>query len=90
MGDALAILGLLAFGPGLLAYVGYLIRQKRWRDSVPLLEAVFDKAVGVEPTPRNRIDHAFMIVQLSLMALVGIIVTGLGLFVVLKDSGILE
>jgi hypothetical protein len=90
MSDALVILGLLAFGPGLLTYVGYLVRQRRWCDSVPLLEAVVDKTVGVEPPPRNRIDHVFMIVQLSLMTLVGIIVTGLGLFVVLKDSGILE
>ena len=90
MSEAFATLLLIAFGPGLLTYVGFLVRRNRWRDAAPALEVVIDKAVGIEPPPRNRTDHAFMIFQLVMMMFVGLIVTGLGLFVLLNDSGILE
>jgi hypothetical protein len=85
-----AIALLIVFGPGLLTYVDFLIRRSRWRESVPLLEAAIDRVAGIGPPSRNRIDHFFTLFQLVMMTLTGLIVTGLGIFVIVADSGILE
>lgn len=63
MSDALTIIGLILLGPGLLVYVGFLVRHGRWRESVPLIEVALDRVVGINPPPRNRIDHVFMRIQ---------------------------
>ncbi len=90
MSDVLVILGLVLFGPGLLIYVGFLLRRNRWRESVPLIEVAIDRAVGVQPPVRSRVDHFFTLAQLLAISFFGLVATGLGLFVILKDYGILE
>jgi hypothetical protein len=85
MSDIAAIALLIVFGPGLLTYVVWLVRSNRWRDAVPMIEVAIDKAAGVEVPPRNRVDNGFMLFQLVMMTIVGVIVTGLGLFVFISD-----
>ena len=90
MSDIVVLVGLAVFGPGLLAYVSFLVRRRRWRESVPLLEAVIDRAAGVEPPARNSTDRFFALVQLGAMSFVGLIATGLGMIVILETLGLTE
>lgn len=90
MSDFAVVAMLIFFGPGLLIYVTYLVRTQRWRDSVPLLEAVIDRTAGIEPPPRNQTDHIFTLIQLGAMTFVGLIFSGLGLIILLEALGFTE
>lgn len=90
MSDIVVILGLVLFGPGLLTSVGFLVRGRRWRESVPLLEAVIDRAIGIEPPARNRIDRFFTLIQLGAMSFVGLVATGLGVVILFETLGLTE
>jgi hypothetical protein len=88
--NAVAILPLLIFGPGLLAYLYWLGGRHRWQESVSFLEVVLNKAGGTSPKPPSRIDHAFILFQVALMLFTALIVTGLGLFILFETLGFTE
>ena len=90
MSDVITIVVLILVGPGLLAYVGFLVRQGRWRDSVPLIEVAIDRVVGIEPPPRNRTDHFFVRVQLILVSFIGLIMSCLFAVILFEAFGFTE
>lgn len=54
-----AMIFLLFAGPGMLALGVWSLRSGAWRDGVPLLELLVDRALGETPPPRNAWDHRF-------------------------------
>ncbi|MPT47762.1 MAG: hypothetical protein E2598_04970 [Sphingobium sp.] len=71
MKDILGVLVLLISGPFFLWIGVQSLRHRRWRDSVPLLEAMIDHAAGLEPPPRNIWDRRFAFAQAILFTIFG-------------------
>jgi len=62
------ILMLTAAGPGCVGVGVWSLRTRAWREGVPALELLIDRAVGAEPPPRTKYDrisnhvHAWLLV----------------------------
>jgi hypothetical protein len=51
------VLLLTVMGPGFFALGVWNLRTRAWRDGVPALELLIDRASGAEPPPRTRTDR---------------------------------
>ena len=69
--DVGAFLFLLFAGPGLLTLGVTSLRHGWWRESVPLLEVVIDRAAGIDSPPRNRWDRWLARVQAWMFVVIG-------------------
>ncbi len=65
------LLFLILAGPGLLWAGIVSLRRGYWRDSVPLLEVVIDRAAGLDPPPRTAWDQRFAYAQAWLHIAIG-------------------
>ena len=54
---AFGILLLAFLGPGCIILGIWTLRSQAWRDGVPLLELVVDRALGAEPPERSARDR---------------------------------
>ncbi len=66
-----AMIFLIAAGPGFLWMGIASLRRGYWRESVPLLEVVIDRAAGIEPPPRNKWDRRFALFQAWMFVIIG-------------------
>lgn len=62
---------LIVTGPGFLWLGIQSLRRGWWRESVPLLEVVIDRAAGIEPPPRTALDRRFAVAQAILFTVFG-------------------
>ena len=62
---------LVVIGPGFLWLGIQSLRRGWWRESVPLLEVVIDRAAGLEPPPRTTWDRRFALFQAILFTIFG-------------------
>jgi hypothetical protein len=58
-------------GPGFLALGIWNLRTCAWRDGVPALELLIDRAIGEEPPPRTKTDRMFSHINGWLMIVFG-------------------
>lgn len=68
---AFLILFLLLAGPYFLWIGVQSLRRGWWRESVPLLEIVIDRAAGIEPPARTAWDRRFALAQAILFTVLG-------------------
>ena len=85
MTELIGIVFLLVTGPGALAFGIWLLRSGAWRNSVPLAEAVLDRAFGIEPPPRNKWDRRFAKAQAWFLITLGTCTLLFYSFIFLKD-----
>jgi hypothetical protein len=69
--SVIGILFLMLTGPAALILGIWTLRSGAWCDSVPLAEAAIDRALGVQPPPRNKWDRRFARAQAWFLVLLG-------------------
>ena len=72
---------LLIAGPGFLWLGICSLRTRAWRDGVPALELMIDRAAGVEPPPRNAWDRRFSLFNAWMFVVFGTFFSLVGLAV---------
>ena len=79
----IGIVGLVAIG-ALFAWLGARsLLSGSWRENVPAVEYLIDRAAGVAPPPRTRWDRRFALLQAWLSFLFGLIALAAGLVAIL-------
>lgn len=71
MSGVVTLIFLALAGPGLLWAGVMSLRRGYWRDSVPLLEVVIDRAAGTEPPARTAWDQRFAYAQAWVHIIIG-------------------
>ncbi|WP_423605526.1 hypothetical protein [Sphingomonas sp. MS122] len=71
MNDVALILFLLVTGPGFLMLGIWNFRTRAWRDGVPAIELMIDRAAGVELPARNATDRRFGFFNALMLVLFG-------------------
>jgi len=65
------VLLLTLMGPGFLALGVWQLRTRAWREGVPALELLIDRAIGEEPPPRTKTDRTLGHINAWLLVIFG-------------------